>query len=117
LELLRELDRGDGFLDEVIDTFITDGEGLVEEIVAAADSGDLAMLHDRAHALRSAATHLGATRVFDACIDVKSLDAEELRPRAPEIGDRIRATFEEARDALTRARDDGSATTRLDATG
>jgi two-component system sensor histidine kinase RpfC len=109
LTLLRELDHDDGFLDDVIDTFIADGEGLVEEIVAAAEAGDLATLRDRAHALRSAATHLGAVRLFEACIAVKSLDADDPSMRAPQAGARIRAAFDAARRTLRRLRAGGYA--------
>ncbi len=105
LELLRQLDQGDGFLAEIIDGFVEDGRALVAEIEAAAGAGDLARFRDAAHALRSAATHLGATALFERCLAVKGLDAEALQARAPEIGHDLHAAFERAADELVAVRD------------
>jgi len=105
LELLRQLDQGDAFLAGIIDGFIEDGRALILEIEAAAGAGDLARFRDAAHALRSAATHLGATALFERCLAVKGLDAEALQGRAPELGRDLHAAFERAAHELIAVRD------------
>ncbi|NBB71148.1 MAG: response regulator [Alphaproteobacteria bacterium] len=105
LELLRQLDQGDAFLAGIIDGFVEDGRALILEIEAAAGAGDLARFRDAAHALRSAATHLGATALFERCLAVKGLDAEALQGRAPELGRDLHAAFERAADELIAVRD------------
>jgi two-component system sensor histidine kinase RpfC len=104
LDLLRQLDQGDGFLDGIIAGFIEDGRGLVDEIESAAAAGDPARFRDAAHAMRSAATHLGATALFERCLAVKSLEAETLSQQAPELGRELRAAFEQAARELDHVR-------------
>lgn len=104
IRLLRDLDQDDQFLAELIDTFLADGELLVDEIERAAIDGDVDMLNDRAHALRSAATHLGTTELFDACVALKTLNAPALKIQAGAIAGDIREAFEAARLALLEIR-------------
>jgi len=109
LDLLRQLDQGDGFLDGIIDGFIADGRGLVDEIAVAADNGEVERFRDAAHALRSAATHLGAMEVFERCLAVKGLDSEELQREATTLVPALRRTFERAANELAAARTGGGA--------
>jgi len=104
--MLRDLgDDSDDFVREIIDGFIADGRGLVAEIKDAAAAGDVARFRDAAHALRSSATHLGATALFEQCLSAKSLGEEELRAGAVTLGVRLDAAFVAASSALVAERD------------
>jgi len=81
LRMLHQLGDAD-FVRELVESFITDGERLVVELGEAADRGDVASFRDAAHALRSAATHLGATALFERCLAVKSIEADALQAEA-----------------------------------
>ncbi|MBN2357817.1 MAG: response regulator, partial [Deltaproteobacteria bacterium] len=73
LDRLRQLDDCDDFLGGLVRDFIADAEQLVDELEAAALSGDAAGFRDRAHALRSSAAHLGATALFELCLSWRGI--------------------------------------------
>ena len=102
LEMLHRL--GDAaFVADVVETFIADGERLVDELAAAAAAGDVRGFRDAAHALRSAATHLGATALFERCLAVKSVDPERLAAEAPALREELARAFDETAAALRAA--------------
>ena len=106
IAMLRQLDEGDDFVREIITGFIADGRDLVGDIRAAAVAGDVAAFRDATHALRSAATHLGATALFERCLSVKRLDEAELQARAEDLSRNLDQAFEQAArelDVIARA--------------
>ncbi len=107
IAMLRELGDDDDFVREIIDGFIADGRALIAEIKDAAASGDVGRFRDAAHALRSSATHLGATALFEQCLSAKSLGEEELRAGAVTLGVHLDAAFAAASSALMAERDAG----------
>ncbi len=102
IRMLRQL-GDDAFVAEIVESFIADGERLVEELAGAAAAGDVAAFRDAAHALRSAATHLGATALFERCLSVKGIDAEQLVSEAPTLGSELAAAFDRTAVALRAA--------------
>jgi two-component system sensor histidine kinase RpfC len=102
IRMLHQL-GDDAFVAEVVDSFIADGARLVDELADAAVAGDAARFRDAAHALRSAATHLGATALFERCLAVKSIDSDALSREAPAIRDDLARAFEATAAALRAA--------------
>jgi two-component system sensor histidine kinase RpfC len=102
IRMLRQL-GDDAFVAEVVESFIEDGARLVDELADAAVAGDAARFRDAAHALRSAATHLGATALFERCLAVKSIDTDELGREAPAIRADLARAFEATAAALRAA--------------
>ncbi|MFP4269346.1 MAG: ATP-binding protein [Alphaproteobacteria bacterium] len=102
LRMLRELGDAE-FVRELVESFIADGERLVVELGEAADEGDVRRFRDAAHALRSAATHLGATALFERCLVVKSIEADTLRARAPTLRRDLAGALEATAAALRAA--------------
>ena len=100
LDRLRQLDDHDDFLGGLIRDFIADAEQLVEELEAAALHCDAAAFRDRAHALRSSAAHLGATALFELCLQWRGIGADELAAEGSAYAMRLRSEFERLRDAL-----------------
>ncbi len=100
LEMLVGLDDDDGFVASVIENFIVDGEALLDQLDAAAVTGDVGAFRDAAHALRSAATHLGATAVFARCLDAKALGDAALAREAAAIAREVRQSFAATAKAL-----------------
>jgi two-component system sensor histidine kinase RpfC len=99
LRMLHQL--GDAaFVGDVVESFIADGERLIEDLAEAAAAGDVRRFRDAAHALRSAATHLGATALFERCLAVKSIDPDELAAEAPAIRDELARAFDATATAL-----------------
>jgi two-component system, sensor histidine kinase RpfC len=100
LDRLRQLDDQDDFVGGLIRDFIADAEQLVDELEAAALHGDAAAFRDRAHALRSSAAHLGATVVFELCLEWRGVGPEELAADGAGYAARLRSEFERLRTAL-----------------
>ncbi len=100
LDRLRQLDDHDDFLGGLIQDFITDAEQLVEELEAAARHGDAAAFRDRAHALRSSAAHLGATALFELCLEWRGIGTDALAVEGGGYALRLRSEFERLREAL-----------------
>ena len=100
LEGLALLDQGDGFLEEVLETFMADAVVLVGEIDQAVQAGDAALIRDRAHALRSSAAHVGASALFDVLLGWRGLDDTTLLRQGPAEAQRLRLEMERANEAL-----------------
>ncbi|MEO1092531.1 MAG: ATP-binding protein [Pseudomonadota bacterium] len=100
LDMLQSLDQGDGFVAEVVGTFIDDSTELIAQLQAAAADGDSTRFRDLAHAIRSAATHLGATELFERCLETKTLDDTSLAENAPAIARGIADSFTAVSEAL-----------------
>lgn len=83
LASLAELDRGDGFLDSLIDDFVADLDVMLADVARAAAGSNARALRDHAHALRSSAAHIGALALFDVCLEWRDLDDHALIMRAP----------------------------------
>ncbi len=101
LASLAELDRGDGFLDGLIDDFLVDLEAILGELESAAGRGDARVFRDQAHALRSSAAHLGALALFDVCLGWRELDDHALMMRSTAELTRLRRESRRAALALT----------------
>jgi two-component system sensor histidine kinase RpfC len=100
LDRLRQLDDHDDFLGGLIRDFIADAEQLVEELETAALDCDPAAFRDRAHALRSSAAHLGATALFELCLQWRGMGTDELAAEGSVYSMRVRSEFERLRKAL-----------------
>jgi two-component system sensor histidine kinase RpfC len=100
LARLRQLDDQDDFLGGLIRDFIADAEQLVAELEAAALHCDAAAFRDRAHALRSSAAHLGATALFELCLQWRGIGRDDLAAEGSAHAMRLRSEFERLREAL-----------------
>jgi two-component system sensor histidine kinase/response regulator len=70
LDELRAIDEG--LLAEVIDLFAADAPTRVDAVAAAVGAHDAESVWRAAHALRSAAANLGATRVVSLCRELET---------------------------------------------
>jgi two-component system sensor histidine kinase RpfC len=100
LEGLAVLDQGDGFIDELVDTFVSEAAELVDGIEQAVAQEDVAAMRDHAHALRSSAAHVGATALFDVLLGWRGLDDAALLARGPAEVQRLRLELERATTGL-----------------
>ncbi len=100
LERLRQLDDEEDFLAGLIHDFIADAEQLIAELEAGAAAADAATFRDRAHALRSSAAHIGATALFELCLEWRGIGAAELAERGVDHVARLRSELERLRCAL-----------------
>lgn len=100
LEGLVLLDQGDGFIEELVDTFVAEAGDLVAAIEQAALGGDIIAMRDHAHALRSSAAHVGATQLFDVLLGWRSQDDATLLRRGPAEVQHLRLELERASAAF-----------------
>jgi HPt (histidine-containing phosphotransfer) domain-containing protein len=102
---LLEITGGDqDFVDELVDTYISEGGRIVGELVAAADAGSIPDLVRPAHSLKSSSLNVGALDLGELCRrleqDALSAGVEDPVARATEI----RAAFDAVRAALLEER-------------
>lgn len=92
---LLEITGGDqGFVDELIDTFIEDAKTQIEALQAAGAAGDIAAVVRPAHSLKSNAANVGATVLGDLC---RTLEVDARAGDVPEMATRIEAVETEFR--------------------
>lgn len=102
---LLEITGGDqGFVDELVDTYISEGNRIIGELVAAAEAGMVADLVRPAHSLKSSSMNVGALELGELCrrLEQDALGGTVDSPiaRATEI----RTAFEVVRGALLEER-------------
>lgn len=88
------------FLDDLIETYLTDSELQLEAMRAAAAANDAAALLRPAHTLKSSSANVGALILADLC---RSLEADARAGAVPAMADRVEAcaaTFRAARSEL-----------------
>jgi HPt (histidine-containing phosphotransfer) domain-containing protein len=98
---LVEMTGGElSFVDELVDTYIEDGQGQVAALREAASSGDTADLIRPAHSLKSSSLNVGALVLGDLS---RRLEEDARTGPVPDAADRVQAVaaaFEEARQGL-----------------
>ena len=65
---LLDITGGDqGFVDELVDTYVAEGERIVGELVTAAEAGVVADMVRPAHSLKSSSLNVGALELGELC--------------------------------------------------
>jgi HPt (histidine-containing phosphotransfer) domain-containing protein len=102
---LLEATGGDqGFVDELVDTYLAEGDRLVGDLVAASEAGAVDRLVLPAHSLKSSSQNVGALKLGELC---RRLEEEARSGAVTAPVDRaaeIRWAFAEARAALLEGR-------------
>jgi HPt (histidine-containing phosphotransfer) domain-containing protein len=105
LDHLLDITGGDvEFLDELVDTYLEDGQAQVAALEAALAAGAIVDLVRPAHTLKSSSANVGASRLADACRD---LEGAARTGTVDDPGARVAAIargFSEAREHLLAAR-------------
>lgn len=117
LTSLAELDRGDGFLDGLIDDFVADLDTIVLQLEEAAAHGDTLAFRNQAHALRSSAAHVGALALFDLCLSWRELDDHALLLRARVELSHLRREVERATKAMLAFKEEWRLSAKVIASG
>jgi two-component system sensor histidine kinase/response regulator len=92
------------FVDELVDTFLEDGDGQVAALRSAVERDDQEALVRAAHSLKSGSLNIGALGLGEAC---RTLEEGSRSGPLPDVAQRvagIEAGFAEVRSALLDAR-------------
>ncbi|HEX5015902.1 MAG TPA: Hpt domain-containing protein [Candidatus Limnocylindrales bacterium] len=102
---LLDMTGGDqAFVDELVDTYLEEGERLVAGLRAAAAAGSIAELVRPAHSLKSSSLNVGALELGELC---RALEEEARGGAVPDPvarADAIGAAFAAANEALLQER-------------
>ena len=93
------------FVDELVDTYLDEGCGLVDRLRVAAGAGSTDELMRAAHSMKSSSLNVGALRLGEQC---RSLEAEARAGHVPDPArrvDEIAAAFDRVRQALLAERE------------
>jgi HPt (histidine-containing phosphotransfer) domain-containing protein len=98
---LLEMTGGDmEFVDELVDTYLADGEGQLEALRQAATRSDAADLVRPAHSLKSSSLNIGALALGELARDLEAASREGTVIDAATRVEAIDVAFAEARQAL-----------------
>jgi CheY-like chemotaxis protein len=107
IEALRSLGGRSNFLDDVIDTFCSEGRRLLEQLRQAVAEGDLDTFRQLVNSLRSSAGNVGAARLYQVLTELRDITALDLtRDPAANIG-KILSEFAKLETALGRIAREG----------
>jgi HPt (histidine-containing phosphotransfer) domain-containing protein len=98
---LLEMTGGElDFVDELVDTYLEDGEQLVEQLRDAAGRGAVGDLVRPVHSLKSSSLNVGALTLGEQCRTLEEAARNGDVPHAAEWVERIATGFDDARRAL-----------------
>ena len=95
---------GAEFINELIDTFLEDSPGLIEEMESALKVNNVDSFRRAAHSLKSNAATFGANELFALAKELEMLGKEN---KLTETGDRLKAlqeSYESVREELSELR-------------
>jgi two-component system, sensor histidine kinase RpfC len=97
---LEAIDPGGVFLEEVIDSFLTETETTLGHLRGAVADRNLRELRDYAHAMRSSAAHVGARRIQKICGFLCHAPRHEVEQAATEKARQLVEEFDRFRTAV-----------------
>ena len=102
LHTLNSLDGlgGPEFVDELAAQFLDDASGILRELTEFMASGDVQEFCKRVHALRSAASNIGARGINELCLTWGQIALENFASLAETFLNELREEFERVRVAL-----------------
>jgi two-component system sensor histidine kinase RpfC len=109
LEALRELGGQESFLGDIIETFRTDAQQIMDRLGRAAAVADIAAFARGLRALGQAAGHVGAIPLAQLTASLRGLNATELRDQGSLHLQRLEAEIERLAAALQRYLDPAEA--------
>ena len=101
LAQLEDLGGGMEFVTSILTEYVRDAEQLIKDVEAAIASKDVASLHDVTHTLRSASANVGATAVFDICMDWRSADLDRLEADGDVLTTALQSAFAEVKSVYS----------------
>ncbi|MDP6390639.1 MAG: Hpt domain-containing protein, partial [Alphaproteobacteria bacterium] len=100
-------DYGETVAREVVDNFHNISAGLIDDLLGAAQSGDMSLWHRAAHDLKGGARTLGLKRLADVCRDIEFACGNNQAEVARQGTDGLGQIFNEALAALAEYRGAG----------
>ncbi len=92
------------FFDELMSDFLMDAKAIIDRLTLAATQGDSQEFRSDAHALRSAASNMGAAALCELCAPWVGFRSGELRSRAGEFATHAQLELTRTREAITALR-------------
>ena len=92
-----------GFMDELIDLFLSEAPMQLEGVRAALARGDAAALREWSHSLKGSSAGLGAKQFSQLCGCIEHQAREGRLAEAPRAVERLEAEFQRLEKALRRA--------------
>jgi HPt (histidine-containing phosphotransfer) domain-containing protein len=104
LDALRQV-GGDGFLSELIDTFLADAPSLLAELRSSIEAGRSEEARRAAHTLKSNGATFGAQLFAELCRELEEMGATGRLERAPDLVGQVDAEYARVEAALAAVRD------------
>jgi two-component system, sensor histidine kinase RpfC len=91
---LELIGSGGGFMPELVNGFIQDGEALLRQMEAAVAAGQSEALKDLVHAMKGSAVTLGADQLCRTCVGINAQSNSELEASGPRALKLVREHFQ-----------------------
>jgi HPt (histidine-containing phosphotransfer) domain-containing protein len=102
---LLDMTGGDqAFVDELVDTYLEEGERLVEDLIVAATTNDVAAMVRPAHSMKSSSLNVGALELGELCRSLEENARSGFVEDPVARADAIKIAFADARAALLEER-------------
>jgi two-component system sensor histidine kinase RpfC len=92
---------GPAFLSELAEIFLAETSDILVQIDASVAEHDAKAFCEHLHALRSGAANIGASRLFQLCLEWREVSRAHLEEAGQEMADRIRTEFDAVAGELT----------------
>ena len=93
------------FVDELVDTYLADGEQIVAQLRDAAGRGAVGDLVRPVHSLKSSSLNVGALHLGELCRTLEEAARRDAVPHAAEWVERIASAFDDVRRELLAERE------------
>jgi HPt (histidine-containing phosphotransfer) domain-containing protein len=93
-------DRDREMLTRIASMFVTRGQEDIEQLAEAVEGQDSTAIQEHAHRIKGAAANIGATAMSAVAKELEDLGRRQRPESAPDLLDRLRDEFDEARGAL-----------------
>ena len=95
---------GVAFRDDVVDAFIADAQGILDELDVALKEQDSEGFRDSIHALRSSAANIGASRMFEIGLALRAIEDDELAAQGAQYLEELRNAYADVCREVARLR-------------
>ena len=90
---LESLSHDPRFLEELVKSFLEDGDRLIDKMRQAHSKGEILKLKETAHAFKGSAASLGATRLYEAGVKINDISVAKFEEEGESLIDQAEAEF------------------------
>ncbi|MET0052602.1 MAG: Hpt domain-containing protein, partial [Candidatus Thiodiazotropha sp.] len=100
LDMLTQLSEREDFFEDLVNNFLDDVYACATRMANALSSQDIEQFREEIHAVKGAASSIGASHLLNRAIELYRLTGNEIRQQGVRCYDELNQAIEETRQAL-----------------